>query len=104
MRLPRVTAMNDFSRAEGGATLLTVDDDPVGRTSLARILAFKGFTVWEAASGSEALRLVTHNPDLVLLDVRLPDTNGFEVCRRIKSNPATAIIPVVMISGSSVSI
>ncbi len=52
----------------------------------------------EAASGREALRLVASLPDLVILDVKLPDMDGFEVCRRIKSEPATAAIPVLHIS------
>ena len=55
----------------------------------------------EAASGGEALRLVGgDNPDLVLLDVRLPDMSGLEVCRRIKANPLTSAIPVLQMSAS----
>ena len=57
----------------------------------------------EAATGEQALGFVaTETPDLVLLDVNLPDLNGFEVCRRIKADPATARIPVVHVSASSV--
>ena len=52
----------------------------------------------EAESGAEALELVSGRPDLVILDVKLPDISGFEVCRRIKSDPATAVIPVLHIS------
>jgi two-component system cell cycle sensor histidine kinase/response regulator CckA len=57
-----------------------------------------GFDVMEAGSGAEALRLVGHKPDLVVLDVSLPDINGIEVCRRIKSDPATRSVPVLHVS------
>ena len=78
--------------------ILLVDDDLTKRYTLAKTLMRAGFTVQEADSGSEALRLVGARPDLVILDVKLPDISGFEVCRRIKSNPATATIPVLHIS------
>src|SRR5690348_4738044 len=83
-------------------TILNVDDDPTGRDALSRILRASGFDVIEAATGVEALRLIHKGPDLVLLDVILPDENGFEVCRRIKADPATASTPVLMISGIAV--
>ena len=78
--------------------ILLVDDDPVKRYTISKTLLRADFQVQEAASGREALRLVASLPDLVILDVKLPDMDGFEVCRRIKSEPATAAIPVLHIS------
>src|SRR5919202_3799019 len=81
--------------------ILNVDDNAGSRYAKSRTLQRAGFTVCEAASGAEALGLVaTERPDLVLLDEQLPDINGFEVCRRIKDNPATAAVTVVQMSAS----
>src|SRR5438874_3473608 len=83
--------------------ILNVDDNAGSRYAKSRTLQHAGFTVCEAASGEEALCLVeAEQPDLVLLDVKLPDINGFEVCRRIKDNPATATVTVVQMSASFV--
>jgi DNA-binding response OmpR family regulator len=81
-------------------TILNVDDNEAGRYAVSRILKQAGFEVLEAASGEEALRLVDRNPDLIILDVKLPDIDGFEVCRRIKSNPATSLIPILHLSAT----
>ena len=63
-----------------------------------------GFTVREASNGAMALqRIAEERPTLVLLDVKLPDIDGFEVCRQIKTNPATASIIVVQISAAFVA-
>jgi PAS domain S-box-containing protein len=71
--------------------ILNVDDSEGRRYVKGRILQRAGFSVLEAASGQAALSLVRqHAPDLVLLDVKLPDINGLEVCRLIKSDPETA--------------
>ncbi len=78
--------------------ILLVDDDAAKRYTLAKTLTRAGFDIQEATTGNEALRLVASRPDLVILDVKLPDIDGFEVCRRIKSDPATAAIPVLHIS------
>jgi signal transduction histidine kinase len=85
------------------SNLLVVDDNEVSRYSRCRILRQAGFDVVEAASGSETLRAVeTTKPRLVLLDVNLPDINGWEVCRRIKADPATASVLVLQISATYV--
>jgi PAS domain S-box-containing protein len=86
------------------ATILLVDDDEAKRYSIARTLRRSGYAVVEAVSGSEALRLVAARPDLIVLDVKLPDIDGFEVCRRIKSDPTTRNIPVLHVSGTFVDI
>jgi PAS domain S-box-containing protein len=80
-------------------TILYVDDDQTNRAAFGWILRSAGYDVKEAATGSEALRLVAQQPDLVILDVNLPDVSGLEVCKRIKSHPATHSIPVLHLSG-----
>ncbi|HWQ57062.1 MAG TPA: response regulator [Bryobacteraceae bacterium] len=83
--------------------ILNVDDHEAGRYAISRVLRGAGFGVTEASSGTEALtQVATKPPDLVLLDVNLPDISGFEVCHRIKSDPQTAHIPVLHISASSI--
>ena len=82
------------------ASILFVDDNEATRHSLACALQREGFATREAATGREALRLAAEEPDLVILDVGLPDMDGFEVCRRIKAHPATAATPVLHISGA----
>ncbi len=80
------------------ATILFVDDDDASRRLLSWVFRNEGFHVLEAASGAEALRLAADRPDLVILDVNLPDVNGFEVCRRLKAEPGTASTPVLHVS------
>ncbi|MGZ7094636.1 MAG: ATP-binding response regulator [Candidatus Angelobacter sp.] len=84
-------------------TVLAVDDDEATRYSLARRLRGAGFRVIEAATGAEALRLARDEPVLITLDINLPDMDGFEVCRRLKSDPATREIPVLHLSASCVT-
>src|SRR5579862_1165621 len=81
--------------------VLNVDDYPPGRYGRTKILRQAGFTVHEASTGEQALALLTHRPDLVLLDVNLPDIDGLEVCKRIKENPDTAGTLVLHMSASS---
>ncbi len=85
------------------ATILVVDDTDAQRYALGRVLRGGGYTVVEAATAEEALLHVKQHPDLVLLDVGLPGMNGYEVCRRIKSDPETRSIPVLQMSASYVS-
>jgi PAS domain S-box-containing protein len=85
-------------------TVLIVDDDEAKRYAIAKIIERAGFIPREVGTGMEALRLVHTMPDLVILDVKLPDVSGFEVCRRIKSDPATANIPVLHVSTTFVDI
>jgi len=80
-------------------TVLIVDDDEDVRMTTGDILRQEGFAVREAATGAEGLRLAAEHPDLIVLDVHLPDLDGFEVCRRLKTDPITAAIPVLHLSG-----
>jgi class 3 adenylate cyclase/CheY-like chemotaxis protein len=77
--------------------ILVVDDTPQNVKLLADLLTVKGYRVVTAASGPEALKqMEAERPDLVLLDVVMPGMSGYEVCRKIRENPATQILPVVM--------
>jgi len=79
--------------------ILVVDDVPANVRLLEAILVPSGFAVSSASSGPEALELVAAElPDLVLLDVQMAGMNGYEVCRRIRENEATALLPVVMVT------
>jgi len=83
--------------------ILNVDDNEAGRYAVTKILKRAGFEVIEAANGTDALTLAaTRRPDLVLLDVNLPDIGGFEVCKRLKQDKKTASIPVVHLSATYV--
>jgi PAS domain S-box-containing protein len=81
-------------------SILFVDDDEANRFAFTWVLRRAGFLTHEATTGSDALRALQgeQKPDLVILDVNLPDIDGFEVCRRIKAHPATASIPVLHVS------
>src|SRR3989442_2003837 len=81
------------------AKILVVDDTPQNVKLLADLLAVKGYAVATAASGAQALdKIETEQPDLVLVDVVMPEMSGYEVCRKIRGNPATAMLPVVMVT------
>jgi DNA-binding response OmpR family regulator len=76
-------------------TVLVVDDRPDARYKMTRTLAAAGFDVRETATGRDALRLARMQPDAIVLDIVLDDIDGFEVVRRLKSDPVTENIPVV---------
>ena len=81
------------------AKVLVVDDTPMNVKMLADILTFKGYQVVTAAGGNEGLAKVeSEKPDIVLLDVMMPDLDGYAVCRAIRAKPETAILPVVMVT------
>ena len=79
--------------------ILVVDDTPVNVKLLADLLGAKGYTVATAASGKEALdKIEAEPPDIVLLDVMMPGMTGYEVCKKLRENRATAMLPVVMVT------
>ncbi|MEV6741928.1 fused response regulator/phosphatase [Streptomyces sp. NPDC051104] len=90
-----------------GSTVLVVDDAPAGRHALGSVLARAGHHVVPVASGGEALTELHARvrdgtlPDVALVEVGLPDMSGFELCRRLKSSPPTAALPVVHFSAAS---
>src|SRR5688572_11672247 len=83
--------------------ILVVDDNPPLRYALGRTLRQYGFDVIDASTGEDAIRLGSSElPDLVLLDVNLPDIHGFDVARRLKAGERTRTIPILQISASFV--
>jgi diguanylate cyclase (GGDEF)-like protein len=83
----------------GKGTILIVDDDPLNVDLLKRILTKQGYDVRSATNGRETLASSRENPsDLVLLDIRMEEMDGYEVCRRLKADPVTASIPVIFVS------
>jgi CheY-like chemotaxis protein len=85
----------------GEFTVVVVDDNEVHAYALGRILESRAYRVLVADCGSEALLVAKQEkPNLILLDVNLPDTNGYQVCRELKSFPETKQVPVVMYSSN----
>jgi class 3 adenylate cyclase len=81
------------------AKILVVDDTPQNVKLLADVLGAKGYVAVTASSGEEGLaKLAAESPDLVLLDVMMPGLSGYDVCRRIRENPDTALLPVVLVT------
>lgn len=84
------------------ATVLVIDDNVAIRGLLKNLLEFQGHRVLTADTGREGLEQVSlYEPDLVLLDVMMPGMDGFEVCRRLKQDSETRLVPVVLITGLS---
>src|SRR5580698_5882591 len=81
------------------AKILVVDDEPDMVELIDTNLTAAGFSVLMAATGQEALRLArTQQPQLILLDVMLPELDGLEICKRLRLDPATRAIPIVMLT------
>lgn len=84
------------------STVLIVDDSSTLREMIAGLLINAGMTVIEAKDGLEAKKMIESNPpDLVVLDIVMPNMNGYELCRWIKNTPATQTMPVVICSSKS---
>jgi class 3 adenylate cyclase/CheY-like chemotaxis protein len=84
-----------------GPRILVVDDVQPNIRLLEAVLSTQGYEVIPASSGAEALELVVERrPDLILLDVQMPGMNGYEVCRRLRADPSTSFLPVVMVTSS----
>jgi len=89
--------------SEAAKFILIVDDREQNRYISSRILRSAGYLVEEALDGRQALEKVLEQPALMILDVRLPDILGYEVCRRVKENPQTTNIPVLLVSAAFTS-
>ena len=82
--------------------ILAVDDTPANLEVLSDILSDAGYHVSTAIDGQRALRRVpSYQPDLILMDVMMPEIDGFETCRRLKSDPELAHIPVIFITANA---
>jgi CheY-like chemotaxis protein len=96
------TSAQGDAGAGAPATILVVDDDPAMRRLISIVLSQAGYRVTEAGDGLEALASVERQPPAgILLDVMMRGMDGLEVCRRLKGDPATAAIPVVLVSALS---
>ena len=91
--------MNDAATA----TILVVDDNPATRYSTSRVLKNAGFQILEAATGWQAVTLAASRPDVVVLDVNLPDIDGFQVCRELRARAETNRTPVIHLSATFVT-
>src|SRR4051812_32451368 len=90
-------------RPQDSLVALIVNDDAASRYVTSRILSRAGYEVVEAETGGDGLARAQQRPDVIVLDVKLPDIDGFEVCRRLKADPGTASIPVLQTSAAYVS-
>jgi putative two-component system response regulator len=94
-----LTASSRTDSARSAGKVLVVDDVAANVELLRTLLAREGYMVFTAADGEEALEMVaSRQPDLVLMDVLMPKLSGYEVCERLKQNPATRLTPVVLIT------
>ena len=88
-----------MSETKERARILVVDDEERNRRLLVAMLEVEGYTTVEAADGAQALELARRNPpDIVLLDIMMPEMDGYEVARALKADTATSAIPVVMVT------
>ena len=85
-----------------GKLVLVVDDEDMTRQMIVMFLTMDGHQSVEAENGVEALEQVAkHHPDAIILDVMMPEMDGITMCKKLRANPATASIPVLMLSGRS---
>jgi putative two-component system response regulator len=82
--------------------VLVVEDSPTNALLLEQVLVAEGHQVAVASDGQEALeRIAAHHPDLIFLDLDMPRIDGYEVCRRVKGDPATRLIPIVIVTAQA---
>jgi CheY-like chemotaxis protein len=96
--------MGTMSKAEASMakTILIVDDDLETVRLIGLMLERRGYEISAAQSGAQALaRVQEDNPDLIVLDVMMPDMDGYEVCRRLRASPVTADIPIIMFTAKT---
>jgi two-component system cell cycle response regulator DivK len=83
------------------ATILYIEDNPDNRMLVRRVLEAEGYQVVEAEDGSEGIECLKSTiPDLVLMDINLPEMSGYEVTARLKQMPSTALVPVVAMTAN----
>jgi len=83
-------------------TIFIADDESGFVSTLKSRLEFEGFRVMTAPDGKETLRLIAEeHPDLILLDIMMPNVNGYQVCRELKGNSDTSSIPILMLTAKS---
>jgi CheY-like chemotaxis protein len=89
---------------DGSRKVLTIDDDPVAIKLIETVLGEQGFTVVAALSGAEGVQAAqTERPNLIILDLLMPGTDGFEVVERLRADPSTAEIPIVILTAKTIA-
>jgi signal transduction histidine kinase/CheY-like chemotaxis protein len=89
---------------DGSCTVLAIDDDPVAIKLIETVLGEKGFAVVGALSGGEGVQAArTQRPDVIILDLLMPETDGFEVVERLQADPSTAEIPIVILTAKAIA-
>jgi len=89
-----------YRRADHGARILVVDDEPLARRSVRAMLERGFYKVETAENGHEAIEaFASWRPDLILLDIQMPDMDGLEVCRRIREMPGGGLLPIIFLTG-----
>jgi len=84
--------------------VLIIEDQEDNRRIIRDLLTSAGYEIMEAVTGEEGVRLAaTHRPELILMDIRLPDFDGYEATRRIKANPALRSIPIIAVTSYALS-
>jgi signal transduction histidine kinase/CheY-like chemotaxis protein len=97
---PIITARDE----DGSCKVLTIDDDPVAIKLIETVLGEKGFTVVGALSGGEGVHAArTQRPDVIILDLLMPEIDGFEVVERLHAEPTTADIPIVILTAKDIA-
>lgn len=85
---------------KGKKKILIVDDEVQIVNVITRLLSEAGYEVRKASGGKEAIeKIAEEQPDLVLLDINMPDMDGFEICRKLRSDPANDSLPIIMLTG-----
>ena len=93
--------MDDLLSDENGATILYVEDHPDNRMLVRRILQAYGFTVMEAMNAQQALEIVmTQTPDLILMDINMPDIDGYTLTSRLKNIPTLFNVPIIALTAN----
>ncbi len=91
---------NKIGKLVNAKTILVVDDDAMNREVMEAFLIAESYQVLLAHNGTEGLELARrHLPDLILLDVRMPDISGYDVCAELKAQPPTQRIPIMLVTG-----
>ncbi|MFX0181451.1 MAG: response regulator [Candidatus Hodarchaeota archaeon] len=80
------------------SVILIVDDEPDTLLYLRTVLEKEGYTIYEASTGEEALQMTRQKPDLILMDIRMPQMDGFQVCEQIKQDIDYHNIPIILFS------
>jgi signal transduction histidine kinase/CheY-like chemotaxis protein len=87
-----------------GARVMIIDDEPAARYVLTKLLSHKACSVQEAVNGTEGIRMAKETmPNLIFLDLKMPDVSGFDVLDRIKTDPATQPIPVAVVTSATLT-